>query len=114
MDSMTSLPMSTEEVPAAPISPFGLVGLSHEGVGECSIDPSFDSAVCSAGVGLEGHGLGGLAVLFDLVGDSAFPEPLKIQNTSSIAYQRHQEGEFSDPIAYPLERLQTSSTRILF
>ena len=73
MVSITSLPMSTEAVPAAPISPFGLVGLSQEGVGECSIDSSFDSAVCSAGAGLEGRGLGGLAVLFDLVGDWSFP-----------------------------------------
>ena len=84
MVSITSLPIPIEAVPAAPLSPFGLIGLSQEEVGERPIDPSFDSTVCSSGAGLEGRGLGGLAVLFDLVGDSAFPEPLKNQNISTV------------------------------
>ena len=114
VDSMTSLPMSTEEVPATSISPFGLDGFSGDGAGECSTGSSFDSAVSSAGLGLDGGGLGGLAELFGLVMDAAFPDSLKILDTSDITRHQQQEQENGDQSTYPLERFQNSSTRIFF
>ena len=114
MDSMTSLLMSTEEVSAAPISPFGLDGFLGDGAGECSTGSSFDSAVSSADLGLDGGGLEGLTVLFDPFGDGAFPESLKILDTSNITRHRRQEREIGDQSTYPLERSQNTSTHIFF
>jgi len=85
---------------------------------ECSIgssfNSSFDSAVCSAGAGPEGRGLGDLAMLFDLVRDPACPDSLKIQHMLNLANRQRQDRGIDGPITNPLERLQTSSARILF